>query len=87
MRLAGIEGCVAHDAKTIKDAVNKAVSDSDVGILLLTEKAGAMVKKYIDNLKMTIHTPLIVEIPDRHGSRDIAESINKMVQESIGLKL
>lgn len=87
MRLAGIDGCVAHDSKAIKEAIQEAVKDPDLGILLLTEKAGAMVRKYVDNLKVTLHKPLIVEIPDRHGSRDIAESINKMVQESIGLKL
>ena len=46
-----------------------------------------MVKDYLNNLKLTLHTPLIIEIPDRHGSRDIAGSINSLVQESIGLKL
>lgn len=87
MRLVGIDGCVAHDSETITEEIKKALSDPDMGILIFTEKAAAMVKEYLDNLKLTIHTPLIIEIPDRHGSRDIAESINRMVQESIGLKL
>lgn len=87
MRLVGIDGCVAHDAETITEEIKKAVSDSELGILIFTEKAAAMVKNYLDNLKLTLHTPLIIEIPDRHGSRDVAESINRMVQESIGLKL
>ena len=83
MRLVGIDGCVAHDSETIKKAVN----DPELGILIFTEKAAAMVKEYLNHLKITLHTPLIIEIPDRHGSRDIANSINNMVQESIGLKL
>ena len=87
MRLAGIEGCVVHDADAAKKEIEKAISDADVGILALTEKVGALVKDYLDELKLTIHTPLVIEIPDRHGSRDIAGSINRMVQESIGLKL
>ena len=87
MRLAGVEGSVVHDADTAKAAIDNAVKNPEIGILILTEKAGALVKEYIDELKLTIHTPLIIEIPDRHGSRDIAQSINRMVQESIGLRL
>lgn len=87
MRLAGIDGCVAHSAGHITEEIKKAVSNPEIGILILTEKAGAKVKEYLNNLKLTIHIPLIIEIPDRHGSRDIANSINSLVQESIGLKL
>lgn len=87
MRLVGIEGCVAHDSETITKEIKKAIENPEIGILVFTEKAAAMVKDYINNLKITLHTPLIIEIPDRHGSRDIAHSINSMVQESIGLKL
>ena len=83
MRLVGIDGCVAHDSETITAEIKKAVNDPELGILIFT----AMVKEYLNHLKITLHTPLIIEIPDRHGSRDIANSINNMVQESIGLKL
>ena len=87
MRLAGIDGCVAHKSEEIIAHTEKAVADAELGILIYTEKAAATVKDYLNNLKLTLHTPLIIEIPDRHGSRDIAESINSMVRESIGLKL
>lgn len=87
MRLAGIQGCVAHTREEITKAIKAAIADKELGILVLTEKAGEQVKEYLGNLKITLHTPLIVEIPDRHGSRDIAGSINGMVRESIGLKI
>ena len=87
MRLAGVSGAVAHTPEEVNAEIKKAVEDKEVGILMLTEKAGALVKEELDNLKLTLHTPLIIEIPDRHGSRDIAGSINRLVQESIGLKL
>lgn len=87
MRLVGIDGCVAHSAEHIKAETEKAIKNPDLGILIFTEKAAAVVKDYLSNLKLKLHTPLIIEIPDRHGSRDIANSINSMVQESIGLKL
>ncbi len=87
MRLAGVEGCVVHDSGSAKAEIDRAIANPEIGILVLTEKAEALAKEYLDELKLKLHTPLIIEIPDRHGSRDIAESINRMVQESIGLKL
>lgn len=87
MRLAGIDGCVLHNGEAIIAEVEKAVNDPELGILIFTEKAAALVKDYLNNLKLTLSTPLIIEIPDRHGSRDIADSINNLVRESIGLKL
>lgn len=87
LRLAGIDGCVVHEYEETLEAVKRAVADKEIGILLMTEKAGNLVKDFVRELKLTLHTPLITEIPDRHGSRDIAGSINSLVQESIGLKL
>jgi V/A-type H+-transporting ATPase subunit F len=42
-------------------------------------------KIQILKLKMTI--PLIVEIPDRHGTSRGKDSITRYVKESIGLKM
>ena len=47
------------------------------------EYAQMIVSKY----KMNLAKPLIVEIPDRHGSGNISESINKYISEAIGVKL
>ncbi len=87
MRLAGIDGVVVHDSTALKEAVAAAAEDKNLGILMLTEKAAGFDKPYISELKILLHTPIIVEIPDRHGSRDIAGSINNLVKDSIGLKL
>lgn len=87
LRLVGIRGSVAHDTETVTAQINKAIKDPEIGILALTENAAAMAGEYLDELRMSLHTPLIIEIPDRHGSRDIAGSINRMVEQSIGLKL
>lgn len=87
MRFAGVEGVVVHDADALKKAVEECISDKSVAILMLTEKAAGFSPEYIRELKLTLHTPILVEIPDRHGSRDIADSINNMVHEAIGLKL
>jgi len=87
MRLAGVEGCVVHEAEEVRKELDKAIRDGNIGIILLTEKLGKLIPEYVRNLKIKYAMPLIVEIPDRHGSRDIADSINKHVREAIGLRL
>lgn len=87
MRLAGIEGCVVHETDEVRRELERAVKDENIGIVLLTEKLGKLVPDYVRELKLKLAQPLIVEIPDRHGSRDIADSINKHVREAIGLRL
>ena len=87
MRLAGVEGVVAHTHDEVMSETKKVVSKPDIGVLIFTEKSASVIKEELDMMKITLHTPLIIEIPDRHGSRDIAGSINRLVQESIGLKL
>lgn len=87
MRLAGIEGCVVHSAEEVSKELDKIYADKDIGIVLLTEKLGKLIPEKIAGLKMNSPVPLIVEIPDRHGSRDIVNSINNYVREAVGLKL
>ena len=40
MRLAGVEGVVVHEREELKDALEKAIANKEIGILLLTEKFG-----------------------------------------------
>lgn len=63
MRLAGVEGAVVHERDELKEALNKALADKDIGILLLTEKFGREFPEIIDNVKLNRKLPLIVEIP------------------------
>ena len=87
MRLAGVEGVVVHTAEEVSAELDRIFIDSSIGIVLLTEKLGKLIPDKISSLKMNTPIPLIVEIPDRHGSRDIVNSINNHVREAIGLKL
>ena len=77
MRLAGVEGVVVHTR----------LSDKEVGILLLTEKFGREFPQMIDDVKLNHKLPLIIEIPDRHGTGRKPDFITSYVNEAIGLKL
>ena len=87
MRLAGVEGAVVHERDELKESLNKSLADKDIVILLLTEKFGREFPEIIDNVKLNRKLPLIVEIPDRHGTGRKPNFITSYVNEAIGLKL
>ena len=87
LRLAGIDGVVAHTEDEIKKALDYAVNDEEIAILLITEKLAKSFPDFIKEVKLEHYKPLIVEIPDRHGNGRTKDSITKYVQDAIGVKL
>ena len=87
MRLAGVEGVVVHERDELKDALEKAIANKEIGILLLTEKFGREFPQIVDDVKLNHKTPLIIEIPDRHVTGSKPDFITGYVNEAIGLKL
>lgn len=87
MRLAGVEGEVAHGRKEAKAAVEKILEDRTLGILLITEKLSFEIPELIDEIKLNRKQPLLVEIPDRHGSGRQENFITTYINEAIGIKL
>ena len=68
MRLAGVEGSVVHQRAELKEALDRVLANKEIGILLLTEKFGREFPEVIDEVKLERKFPLIIEIPDRHGT-------------------
>lgn len=87
MRLAGVDGCVAHTRDEIKNALDFVLSDKNIGIVLITEKLSNEFPDIIDDIKLHRKQPLLVEIPDRHGTGRKADFITSYVNDAIGLKL
>ena len=87
MRLAGVEGAVVHERQELRDEIGRVIADKEIGILLLTEKFGKEFPDIIDRIKLECKLPLIVEIPDRHGTGRAPDFITSYVNEAIGIKL
>ena len=87
MRLAGVEGVVVHEREELRQALETTLADKTIGIILLTEKFGREFPDIIDDVKLNHRLPLIIEIPDRHGTGRKADFITSYVNEAIGLKL
>ncbi len=87
MRLAGVEGVVAHERREVEEAARRALLDNEVGIILVTEILGEQFPDIWDEIKQNRRLPLLVEIPDRHGTGRKENFITDYVNEAIGLKL
>lgn len=87
MRLAGVEGVVVHGRRETKEAVEKVLEDKHLGLLLITEKLSFEIPELIDDIKLNRKHPLLVEIPDRHGSGRQQNFITNYINEAIGIKL
>lgn len=87
MRLAGVQGAVVHEKKELKEEIDKVLADPEIGILLLTEKFGRDFPDVVDQVKLHCKVPLVVEIPDRHGTGRRPDFITSYVNEAIGIKI
>lgn len=87
MRLAGISGVIVHGRDETLDAFNKAVSNREIGILIITELAMENIQNEIKEVKLKKKYPLIVEIQDRHGQRRPTDYITGYIKESVGIKI
>ena len=87
MRLAGVEGVVVHERAELKEALEHTIADKEVGIILLTEKFGREFPDILDEFRLERKIPLLIEIPDRHGTGRKKDFITSYITEAIGLKL
>jgi V/A-type H+/Na+-transporting ATPase subunit F len=87
MRLVGIDGIVVHEKNEFLRALEGALEDETIAIILVTTKLVELAPSIISELKLTQPRQLIVEIPDRHGTSEIGEAIDRYVSEAIGVKL
>ena len=87
MRLAGVEGCIVHERAELRKALEDAIANKENGIILLTEKFGREFPDIIDDVSLNRRLPLLIEIPDRHGTGRKPDFITSYVSEGIGIKL
>lgn len=87
MKLAGIDGVVVHERDEAISALETAVNDETVAVVLMTKKLTDLCSDEIYDFKLNRSRPLIAEIPDRHGDSGISDAISGYVSEAIGLKL
>jgi V/A-type H+-transporting ATPase subunit F len=85
--LVGVQGQVAQSPPEAQAALNSALQDKEVGIVLITERVAELIRPLVDGYVFTSNFPLIVEIPDRLGPVSGKPGIREMVNAAIGIEL
>ena len=87
MRLAGIDGVVIHEAEEVRQELEKAVNDPEIGVILMTNKLINLCPELVYDLKLNRKRPLIVEVADRHGVGQLSEAITRYVKDAVGITI
>lgn len=87
MRLAGVNGIVAHTEDEVLSAVKHVLEDGSIGILLVTTKLYSKFGAHFLALSEERRTPLVVQIPDRHGADNSGNAIASYIREATGIQI
>lgn len=87
MRLVGVDGAVVHTREELAQELERVLKDKDIGIIAVMEELAGKFPDLINAVKETRSIPLIVEIPNRHGSKREKDFLSKYVKEAVGVKV
>jgi V/A-type H+-transporting ATPase subunit F len=87
MRLAGIEGVVVRSEPDMKAALDTALTDPEIGMVLVTEKIADAYEPMLDLARQNQTGALLVTVPSTGGSGAGKDRITRYVREAIGVKI
>jgi vacuolar-type H+-ATPase subunit F/Vma7 len=85
--LVGVHGQAATSDVEVNQALDDALSASDIGIILVTEDAARMIGNRMERLKLGSTTPLIVDIPAPQSAHAEQPSLSEVVRRAVGIKI
>jgi vacuolar-type H+-ATPase subunit F/Vma7 len=85
--LAGVHGQIVTTAEALDDALDTALHDADIGIVLITEDAVNLAPHRVHTLMAKSTIPLIVEIPGPGGPDPDRLPLGEMIRRTIGVRL
>lgn len=84
LKFAGINGIVA-EGKEASEALKKML-DEEI-IIIITEKVADEIRNEIDEIRVQRSFPIIVEIPDKKGTRKRKDPIQKLIKRAVGVEI
>ncbi|HOT58073.1 MAG TPA: V-type ATP synthase subunit F [Spirochaetia bacterium] len=85
--LSGVKGKIVQDSEEASRIFHELLSNGEIGIIIITEKIAAMIRKEVDAFVFSEQFPLIVEIPDRNGHLPGKPGVRELAAKTIGIKL
>ncbi len=86
-KLVGLEGEIVETADEAREALERAFSSSDIGIIIITERIAAKIRREMEEYVFGHNFPLIIEIPDRTGPMEGRLSIRELVRSAVGVNV
>ncbi len=86
-RLVGLDGEVVDSAEAAREAMDRAFSAGDIGIIIITERIASMIEEEVEDYLFNQDFPLIIQIPDRDGPLEGRTSIRDIVNAAVGVKV
>ena len=87
MRMSGVEGVVLHEEPELRNKLGELLERDDIAVIMMTEKLISLIRPTVNELKLSRPRPLIIEIPDRHGSGSIGDTITRYVKDAVGIDI
>ena len=85
--IVGVSGKVVTNSDQAQRTFQALLADKETGIIIITERIADMIRPLVDKYLFTGSFPLVVEIPDRSGTKPGKPGIKEMVNTAIGLKI
>ncbi|MHA1301134.1 MAG: V-type ATP synthase subunit F [Candidatus Helarchaeota archaeon] len=92
-RLLGIEGLIIEDVKsetttdTLQNLIKGLQKRKEKGLLIINEKIVEVIEDTILEIRMNNEDIIIVEIPDRFGTKKPPLDLNYIMKKVIGMKI
>ena len=86
MKLVGAEGLVPRGAQDARQALERALEQRDLKLLLITRDWAEPMRDRLNRLKMTRLTPVVMEIPGREVTPP-EEPIAEVVRRAVGIRI
>ncbi len=87
LALVGVEGQIATTSEAVNRALDAALNDKSIGIVLVTEEAANLARQRMDYLMARSTIPLVVEIPGPAGPQADRPTLGEMIRRTTGVRI
>ena len=85
--LAGVRGQIVTTTDELTQALDTALADTEIGIVLVTEDVANLAREQVETLVTRSITPLVVEIPGPEGPSPDRPPLSEVIRRTIGVKI
>ena len=85
--LVGVGGLTASSTNEVNQALDKALSMTGIGIILVSQDVAKLIETRMNDLKLRSTIPLVIEIPGPGGISSDEPSLSDVVLRAIGIKI